>query len=122
MKQQENERSPTTDNLCFSPKTDCSNLWLDYYVCVHTPGASTPPTTTTTITSKAPEPTSTGPEPQMPGIVANCKKFYKVKSGDGCAAIAKANGISLTQFLAYNTAVDSSCSNIWLDYYVCTGV
>ncbi|KAK8012877.1 LysM domain-containing protein [Apiospora marii] len=102
---------------------NCSNLWLDYYVCVHTPGAAAPPTTTTTTTtSKAPGPTNSGPQPQMPGIVANCKKFYKVKSGDGCEAIAKANGISLAQFLAYNTAVDSKCSNIWLDYYVCTGV
>ncbi|KAL8393950.1 hypothetical protein RB595_003640 [Gaeumannomyces hyphopodioides] len=97
----------------------CSNLWLDYYVCVHTPGAAAP---TTTTTSKAPEPTNTGPQPQMPGIVSNCKKFYKVKSGDGCDAIARANNISLAQFLAYNTAVDSVCSNIWLDYYVCVGV
>lgn len=67
-------------------------------------------------------PTNTGPQPQMPGIVSNCKKFYKIKSGDGCAAIAAANNISLAQFLAYNTAVDSNCGNIWLDYYVCTGV
>ncbi|KLU86068.1 hypothetical protein MAPG_05087 [Magnaporthiopsis poae ATCC 64411] len=94
---------------------NCSNLWLDYYVCVHTPG-------TIIVTSKAPEPTNTAPQPQMPGIVSNCKKFYKVKSGDGCAAIAKAANISLAQFFSYNTAVDSNCSNIWLDYYVCIGV
>lgn len=104
------------------PKTACSNLWLDYYVCVHTPGAAAPPTTITTTTSKAPEPTNSGPQPQMPGIVSNCKKFYKVKSGDGCDAIAKANNISPAQFHAYNTFVDSKCTNLWLDYYVCTGV
>ncbi|KAJ5976027.1 hypothetical protein N7481_009734 [Penicillium waksmanii] len=35
--------------------SNCSNLWLGYYVCVHVPGATT--------TASTPEPTSTGPEP-----------------------------------------------------------
>ncbi|KAK3312159.1 LysM domain-containing protein [Apodospora peruviana] len=98
----------------------CSNLWLDYYVCVHIPGAA--PLPTTTSTSKTPEPTKTGPQPQMPDIVSNCKKFYMIKAGDGCDAIAKANNISTAQFLKYNPFVDSKCNNLWKDYYVCTGV
>ena len=94
---------------------DCSNLWLDYYVCVHVPGA-------TTTTSSTPEPTSTLPQPQMPGIVSNCKTFYKVKPGDDCYSIETAAGITLAEFRSWNTQIDASCSNLWVDYYVCTGV
>ncbi|KAE8143473.1 hypothetical protein BDV38DRAFT_292055 [Aspergillus pseudotamarii] len=96
-------------------ESNCSNLWLDYYVCVHVPGA-------TTTTSSLPEPTSTGPQPQMPGIVSNCQTFYKVKSGDDCYSIETATGITLDQFRSWNTQIDASCSNLWVDYYVCTGV
>ncbi|KAF2281535.1 uncharacterized protein EI97DRAFT_447481 [Westerdykella ornata] len=93
------------------------NLWLDYYVCVHVPGAAT-------TTKQTPQPTNTpsGPTPQMPNIVANCNRFYKVKSGDSCWSIYTNAGITLNQFLSWNKAVDSSCSNLWLDYYVCVGV
>lgn len=82
----------------------CSNLWLDYYICVHIPGAAT------------------GPQPQMPGIVTNCKKFYKVKSGDSCYTINTAAGITLAQFRSWNKQIDATCSNLWVDYYVCTGI
>ncbi|GAB1194476.1 hypothetical protein APSETT444_003722 [Aspergillus pseudonomiae] len=95
--------------------SNCSNLWLDYYVCVHVPGA-------TTTTSSTPEPTSTLPQPQMPGIVSNCKTFYKVKPGDDCYSIETAAGITLAEFRSWNTQIDASCSNLWVDYYVCTGV
>ncbi|KAK1488016.1 LysM domain-containing protein [Colletotrichum tamarilloi] len=97
---------------------DCTNLWLDYYVCVHVPGAAT----TTQGTTQPTTPPSTGPTPQMPGIVSNCKTFYQVKSGDSCWSIYSSAGITFEQLLSYNTQVDSSCSNLWLGYYVCTGV
>lgn len=94
---------------------ECSNLWLDYYVCVHVPGA-----TTTT----APKPTSepSGPTPQMPGIVSNCKTYHLIKDGDSCYSINTAAKITLAQFRSWNTQVDASCSNLWLGYYVCIGV
>ncbi|KAB8269243.1 hypothetical protein BDV30DRAFT_229943 [Aspergillus minisclerotigenes] len=95
--------------------SNCSNPWLDYYVCVHVPGA-------TTTTSSSPEPTSTGPQPQMPGIVSNCKTFYKVKPGDDCYSIETAAGTTLAEFRSWNTQIDAGCSNLWVDYYVCTGV
>ncbi|GFF34788.1 hypothetical protein IFM58399_03993 [Aspergillus lentulus] len=97
-----------------SINNSCSNLWLDYYVCVHVPGATT--------TSSSPQPTPTGPQPQMPGIVSNCKSFYKVKSGDSCYSIDTAAGISLAQFRSWNTQIDATCTNLWVDYYVCIGV
>lgn len=93
----------------------CSNLWLDYYVCVHVPGATTPPTTTTT----GPSPSNS---PLMPGVVGTCNRFYKVQSGDGCDSIAQKNGITTTQLKSWNTEINASCSNLWLDYYICTGI
>ncbi|KAK0744621.1 hypothetical protein B0T21DRAFT_280736 [Apiosordaria backusii] len=60
--------------------------------------------------------------PQMPGLAANCNRYHYVQSGDTCAVVAANNGISVAQFLSWNTAVDSGCTNLWLGYYVCTGV
>ncbi|KLU86293.1 hypothetical protein, variant [Magnaporthiopsis poae ATCC 64411] len=82
-----------------------------------TSGTSTRPTTTPTTT--APSPTNT---PQMPGIVANCNRFYKVQSGDGCDIVAQKNGITVSQLRSWNTEINDSCSNLWLGYYICVGV
>ncbi|KAH7109161.1 hypothetical protein B0J13DRAFT_591294 [Dactylonectria estremocensis] len=62
------------------------------------------------------------PFPTMSGIISTWKSYYQVQSGDSCWSIYSATGITLSQFLSYNTAVDSSCSNLWLGYYVCIGV
>ncbi|KAH7024976.1 uncharacterized protein B0I36DRAFT_416907 [Microdochium trichocladiopsis] len=105
---------------------DCTNLWLDYYVCVHVSGAGSGPTTTTTTskttTPPTSQPTNSGPQPQMPGIVPSCKKFHLVKDGEGCWAIYTNAGITFEQFRAYNTQIDENCSNMWKDVYVCVGV
>lgn len=92
----------------------CSNLWADYYVCVWVPGATRPPTST---------PTSTSPSnsPRMPGVVANCNRFYKIQSGDVCDTIARKNSITTAQLRSWNTNINPSCSNLWVDYYMCTG-
>ncbi|KAJ5827329.1 hypothetical protein N7447_004092 [Penicillium robsamsonii] len=67
----------------------CSNLWLDYFVCVHVPGA---------VTTSAPQPTApTGPTPHMPGVVSNCKKYHLIKDGDSCWSIYTEAGIALAQ-------------------------
>lgn len=69
------------------------------------------------------EPTQTpsGPTPQMPGVVKQCQKFHEVRAGDSCWSISNAAGITLGQLSAWNTQLDSSCSNLWLGYDVCTG-
>ncbi|KXJ89087.1 hypothetical protein Micbo1qcDRAFT_184765 [Microdochium bolleyi] len=102
----------------------CTNLWLDYYVCVHVPGAPTTTVKTTTVQTTPPpsEPTNSGPQPQMPGIVANCKKFHKVQDGEGCWAIYTNAGITFEQFRAYNTQINEQCTNMWKDVFVCVGI
>ncbi|SPO01631.1 uncharacterized protein DNG_04305 [Cephalotrichum gorgonifer] len=92
----------------------CSNLWLDYYVCTHVSGALLPSATTS-----APTPNYT---PTMPGIAPTCDRFYMVKSGDQCDTIASSNAITVAQLRAWNTEINAACSNLWLDYYICTHI
>ncbi len=50
-------------------------------------------------------------------------KWYKVVANDDCSTVEKAFGITLDQFLAWNPAVSSDCSqNFWTDYVYCVGV
>ncbi|KAL4982967.1 hypothetical protein BDW68DRAFT_194786 [Aspergillus falconensis] len=60
---------------CDTFEAKCSNLWLDYYVCVHV-----------------------APKPQMPDITSDCKTYHKVQRGEGCWAIDSAYKITLDQF------------------------
>ncbi|KAJ5364020.1 uncharacterized protein N7496_009733 [Penicillium cataractarum] len=104
--------------------TDCSSLWTDYYVCISVIGVS--PTTTSTMTTTTTT-TSTGngvatPTPIEPGMTTSCKTFHKVVAGDECGVIATNAGITLANFIKWNPQVGSDCSDLWLDYYVCTGV
>lgn len=74
--------------------------------------SSTSTVTTTTTqppTSTTSKPTSTN-EPQMPGIADNCDAFYKVKSGDQCDTIAKANSITEDQLKSWNDEINDSMS------------
>lgn len=85
----------------------CTNLQLDYNVCVHVPGAVN----------------THGPTPQLPNLTSDCKKYHKVTDGESCPEIQKeAGGITLAQFRKWNPTVDAKCSNLWNGYYVCTGV
>ncbi|KAJ5460914.1 uncharacterized protein N7458_002466 [Penicillium daleae] len=60
-------------------------------------------TTTSTSTTGAPAPTKTG-------IVTNCQAWYVAQTNDTCAAIASANGITVSQFEAWNPAVGDTAS------------
>ncbi|RYP55760.1 hypothetical protein DL769_010053 [Monosporascus sp. CRB-8-3] len=101
--------------------SSCGGLWADVYVCVsvigHTPTTTTPPTTT------RPPNGITTPTPTQPDIVDNCDAFYFVPSGEGCAVVARKNGITLDQFLAWNRgAGGESCSGLWGNAYACVSV
>jgi LysM repeat protein len=50
-------------------------------------------------------------QPQQTGTAANCNKFYLVQPGDSCTAIESEFGISLSQFIAWNPAVNTGMSH-----------
>ncbi|KAH7064408.1 LysM domain-containing protein [Paraphoma chrysanthemicola] len=100
----------------------CSGLWANVYVCVsiigHTP---------TKPTSASPTPTKpsngiTTPLPTQPSIVNNCDAFYLVPPNETCDSIARKNGITAAQFLAWNPSVGSTCSGLWADAYACVSI
>ncbi|KAL7945345.1 hypothetical protein V8C42DRAFT_322860 [Trichoderma barbatum] len=100
---------------------NCQSLWLGTSYCVL--GNDPPPTSTSTIstTSRASSTTSGGPPaPTRPGTVQGCQKWYVVKSGDGCSDVAANNGITIAQFVAWNTDVNpTTCDGFWPDYAYC---
>ncbi|KAL5040954.1 hypothetical protein BDW71DRAFT_212590 [Aspergillus fruticulosus] len=116
--------SPTQPGLT---SNYCSNLWLDYYVCVHVPGAPTTTSESAPAQTSTTPPTSSGtatdsPSPTQAGIDANCDKYHKVASGDQCGTIESQYGITHADFSAWNPSIDDKCSSLWLDYYVCVHV
>ncbi|TEA19540.1 LysM domain-containing protein [Colletotrichum sidae] len=58
----------------------------------------------------------------QPDMVGNCDSFYLVVSGDTCDAIVSRSRISLSQFIAWNPSVGSSCTGLWLDIHVCISI
>ncbi|OGE58531.1 hypothetical protein PENARI_c001G09168 [Penicillium arizonense] len=83
-------------------------------------------TSTSTSTEATQPPSSTTPandhEPTQPGLADNCDKFHFVVDGDSCEKIQKDASISQAQFSKWNPYINDKCSNLWLDYYVCTHV
>ncbi|KAM0093788.1 hypothetical protein ACP6JD_002824 [Aspergillus fumigatus] len=73
--------------------------------------------TTTASTANATVPSVSTPAAVQSGIVSDCTEFYKAIAGDGCYAIATAHDITLAQFIAWNPAVNSDCSGLWVDEY-----
>jgi len=55
-------------------------------------------------------------------MISTGDKFHLVQSGDSCAAVASAAGISLSEFYAWNPAVGSSCSYLDVGDYVCVDI
>ena len=55
-------------------------------------------------------------------MVANCNRFYKVETGDGCWAIANAANIDLDKFYSMNPGVGTDCTHLLAGYYVCLAV
>lgn len=55
-------------------------------------------------------------------MVSNCNGFHRVCSGDTCYDIAAEAGIWIIQLYAWNPAVGTDCSGLWLGYHVCISV
>jgi spore germination protein YaaH len=52
----------------------------------------------------------------------NCNRFYLVRAGDGCWALAAAAGTPLDTFYALNPSVGTDCSHLLSGYYVRLGL
>ncbi|KAM5487940.1 hypothetical protein MaudMau93_004334 [Microsporum audouinii] len=109
------------DFIAWNPavKSDCSGLWRGYYYCTGVPGTPTKP-----ITTGTPKPTANpmNPQPQQPGRVKNCNKFYLVKNGDNCYNIEQKFSLSHNNFVRWNPDVKDDCSSLWQGYHMCVGV
>ncbi|GJD02511.1 lysM domain-containing protein [Colletotrichum higginsianum] len=117
----DDNKIPLEDFYSWNPaiKTDCSGLQADVYVCVGVSVTQLPPMTTTTTAGDASPAT---PTPTQQGMVNGCGDFYKVQPGDGCWAIADANGVPLESFYSWNPAVKTDCTGLQADVFVCVGL
>ncbi|KAJ3559301.1 hypothetical protein NM688_g426 [Phlebia brevispora] len=86
--------------------SNCDNLLLGYQYCVAGPAGST--TTSTPATS-----------PTAPGTTSQCTQYYTVQSGDTCFAIEQEFDITSTQFLSWNSGLNSDCTNLELGFQYC---
>ncbi|EWY97095.1 hypothetical protein FOYG_05577 [Fusarium oxysporum NRRL 32931] len=64
----------------------------------------------------------TTPTPIQAGMTKSCNKFHPVKSTTTCASIQDYYKISFADFYAWNPAIGSKCTALWVDYNVCVGV
>ncbi|KAI0954351.1 hypothetical protein AcV7_007610 [Taiwanofungus camphoratus] len=92
--------------------SSCDNLELGYQYCVAGPPLST--TTTATPTSSSP-----AASPTAPGVISGCTEYYTVVSGDYCSEIETKFNITSAEFLAWNTDLNSDCSNLEAGYEYC---
>ncbi|KAH7317179.1 LysM domain protein [Stachybotrys elegans] len=108
--------------ITWNPKvgSTCGGLWADVYVCVSVMGHEPKPTTTASPTT--PPNGITTPVPTQPEIVGNCDKFHLVEQDESCASIARAYGISQSQFLTWNPKAGNTCSGLWADAYACVSI
>jgi LysM repeat protein len=97
----------------------CNNIWLNTYVCVGVIGGTT---TTTKATTTSAGNGITTPTPTQEGMVKNCNKFHLVSEGEGCASIGSKYGVSISSLVSWNPAIGSTCTNVWLNTYLCVGV
>ena len=104
-----------TDFYAWNPAVGSSCAYLDVgdYVCVDIIGYTVTTTTSGGVST---------PSPIKTGIVSDCDKFYLVQSGDGCASVTFAAGISLADFYAWNPAVGTSCAYLDVGDYVCIDI
>lgn len=94
-------------------QSDCSKLMPGLNYCVGLAGTPRPPPTTTK---------PSGPQPQQPGTLSSCKKFYRVKPGQGCWDVQQSQVVSVDDWARWNPEVRKDCGNVQANVYVCVGV
>ncbi|KAB5570385.1 peptidoglycan-binding protein [Coniochaeta sp. 2T2.1] len=121
--------------------TDCSGLYVNYYVCVgiqprsiltvELPVASNltlPPIATWTEPALPTLDPNFTPTPSHGPMPTNCANFYLARAGDTCDSIVSEIGgssgssvITRDQFLAWNPVLAGNCAGLWAGYYYCAG-
>ncbi|PYH81903.1 hypothetical protein BO82DRAFT_414824 [Aspergillus uvarum CBS 121591] len=108
---------------------NCTNIYYGYWYCVGiAPQTSyTDNGTATSLwypswTYSAPPAmnTSFSPSPAQAGMASDCQDYYITESNDTCTSIVSFLGyITEEQFIAWNPAVGTDCSDIQSGYYYC---
>ena len=102
--------------------SECTNFWLNEYYCKSNKSAFLLETDLyigVGVLSGTPVAT---PSPIQTGVVSDCTGFYESVNGDGCLSVATANDITEAEFIAWNPAVGSDCTNFWISEYYCKNV
>ncbi len=58
------------------------------------------------------------PSPTTPGTTPYCCTWYTVVAKDSCTEIATDYGLTLEEFIALNTYVDTPCDGLWPNYSI----
>jgi hypothetical protein len=83
---------------------NCDGLWAQYWYCVADFAQGSLP---------MPPTVKTAPSPVQTGIASNCVSWYLMTGSDTCTSIAAMFGAFFsTDFINWNPAVWSDCSNI----------
>ncbi|RDW92669.1 hypothetical protein BP5796_02063 [Coleophoma crateriformis] len=98
--------------------SDCTNLWLGEAYCVGVSGSATTSATASAISTSSVTP----PGPTQTGITSSCTEYYLTGSGDTCSSIETAYSITFAEFYAWNPAIGSDCTNLWLDEAYCVSI
>ncbi|PKX89480.1 LysM peptidoglycan-binding domain-containing protein, partial [Aspergillus novofumigatus IBT 16806] len=53
------------------------------------------------------------------GTASSCYCWYVAVPGDDCSKIDSQYSITFAQLRAWNPYLDSTCSNLWVDYAYC---
>jgi hypothetical protein len=103
---------------------NCQSMWRDAYICVGVIGGGSTSTSQLPATTTAPGNGISTPTPTQPGMVANCNDFYRVLEGQSCDTVilAKGKSISLADLVAWNPSINSDCSGLWANVYVCVNI
>ncbi|KAL2788710.1 hypothetical protein BJX66DRAFT_352538 [Aspergillus keveii] len=100
---------------------------------IYIPPSAPVPTTTTATTTNPPTSNSSSsttatttsyvsaPSPTVSGTTPYCSEWYTVQSGDTCDGFLPKYDLTLSEFRALNTYIDTGCSNLWPDYSYCVG-
>ncbi|CAI7594905.1 unnamed protein product [Penicillium glandicola] len=102
----------------------CSGIAPGQRVCKGAPGGTFPkPNATITAPGATGQATyytaTTAAYPTQTGTIDECGEYYLVVAGDDCSTIDLRFGLNFTQLQEYNTYLNSTCGNLWLNYDIC---